>query len=239
MSYGFIPDGVTVGQRVGDTFNHPRDGSGFAAATDINDPSAQWKLFESAHDPVNGPPDILPNTSAGFGAATGGDVTTAQLNAAIAGEAALRQMAIDNINADRQIGTFAASAFGGPGDYPAADKGDYLYCLDPGVITLNGTQVTMRIGDRLRCTVDDTPVDTEANWTVQRRDDGMILGDAAGKRRGTVDFIAKMPDPALYLAGTILTMENCEVVYDQDLPTSVYHRGFESDNATPTWIWGD
>ena len=67
MSYGFIPDGVTVGQRVGDTFNHPRDGSGFAGATDINDPSAQWKLFASAHDPVNGPPDILPNASAGFG----------------------------------------------------------------------------------------------------------------------------------------------------------------------------
>ena len=45
MSYGFIPDGVTVGQRVGDTFNHPRDGSGFAGATDINDANAMWIVY--------------------------------------------------------------------------------------------------------------------------------------------------------------------------------------------------
>ena len=69
MSYGFIPDGVTPGQLVGNTFNHPQDGSGLAGVTDVGDPSAQWILATSAHDPVNGPPDILPNTAAGFGGA--------------------------------------------------------------------------------------------------------------------------------------------------------------------------
>jgi len=177
MSINFNPSNEPTGPQKNQSFDHPNDGSGVASVTNIQGDGTvagrgigRFLVIEGFGGGDTWLSIIVNPNAASSGVTSSADsVTPEELDAINA--------AIANIDSDRQVGTINADAFGGPGDYPAAEENDYLLVAVAGQITHEGVTYDLKPGDRMRSIADNTAVDTPANWVVEiiERGGGLVM----------------------------------------------------------------